>query len=643
MSRIDPNIALAYKSPQMPDPLDTQTKLLQIKDLMTSGELRKQQLREGSQREDVNAENLKGLRMQNQEAADRKTADDALTAAIQQNHKVGDDGTLTFDDDAIAASVTRAGFPEKATDYMKRRVEIKKLNYETAIQGLNQQSQKTQRLAQIAQSVLNADPSLRAILYGHALDQAKKEELIDPQHLPGISPTYVPGQSDAELQQIADLGSKDSAKDAADRMRDAMQRGLLTAQIGETNERGRREGLTTDAQLLGNAKDQTTWDAALAQVPKARQKNYPTQFSDDARTQALLFGLSPDIRAQLDMGTNAKTPEQLAVIAAGDDLKRAKAANKALGILQQYNINIDAAKSGVLPNGPGGGSGAPPPNGASPTSDAAREAVLSKVNPGMAATVRQLLNYDYPLPTGAAMRSPYVQRLLEVAAEADPSFNASQYNLRYATRKDFTSGDTSKNIKSINTVTQHLDELSKKVDELDNYGGVLTLLNTPANAISSALGRSKVGNFKITRDAVANELESVFRGSGGGSLEGVKSWKDSFNAADSPEKLKAGLTEAATLMAGRMNALEQQYKTGIGRPADFDMWDKKTRDVLKKIGLPDDVMPPQRQVSGAAAPKTGGKTLTEAIIQNGLKMNLGATRAQIIAAAKEQGFTGIDQ
>ena len=95
--------------------------------------------------------------------------------------------------------------------------------------------------------------------------------------------------------------------------------------------------------------------------------------------------------------------------------------------------------------------------------------VLNYLPRGEAATVRKLLEYRVQLPSGMALRTPEWRRMLGAAASlADPNFDATQYNVRYKTKQDFTSGKNSNNLKSLNTAIGHLHSLQVAADKLDN-------------------------------------------------------------------------------------------------------------------------------------------------------------------------------
>jgi len=184
---------------------------------------------------------------------------------------------------------------------------------------------------------------------------------------------------------------------------------------------------------------------------------------------------------------------------------------------------------------------------------------------GLAGQVRALSEGRRAFPTGTALKDPKVQELIAAATQFDPALDASNAATRVATRKDFTSGATSKNITSINTALGHLGTLKDAADNLHNRA--FPLWNTVANAAETASGDSRVKTFNIARDAVANELMRVFRGTGG-SLAEIEEWKNNIESSDSPEQLQGEISKAVDLLNSRLEAVGDQYSRGMGRSAD---------------------------------------------------------------------------
>lgn len=210
---------------------------------------------------------------------------------------------------------------------------------------------------------------------------------------------------------------------------------------------------------------------------------------------------------------------------------------------------------------------------------------IKAYTPDQQRVIKLIANYKLPLPSGFALRSPYWQTVLSGAAAYDPSFDASQYPVRLKTRQSFSNGPEAAAINSLNTAVGHLDTLSKRADELSNFGAGVpgtTTANWLKNVIKTSAGSPDVKNFMTARDAVASELTKVFRGSGGSEAD-VRGWQQNIDSAGSPEQLKGAITQAIDLMGSRLQALQSQYEKGVGKPADFKFLTPKSEQILQRL------------------------------------------------------------
>ncbi len=208
------------------------------------------------------------------------------------------------------------------------------------------------------------------------------------------------------------------------------------------------------------------------------------------------------------------------------------------------------------------------------------EAVLQGLDSGTSQVVKALAEYRIPLPSGLALRSPYWQRLLQMASQYDPSFDATQYNVRMGVRKDFTAGTSARAVNSLNTVIGHIDTLKKRADELTPSWS--PLYNRVRNIARTQGGSPVVKNFNTARDAVATELTRVFRGTGG-SEKDIQAWKEQLDSAGSPEQLKGVINQSLDLVDSRIDALRSQYEKGMGRPMDFSLLTPKALATLEGL------------------------------------------------------------
>lgn len=179
--------------------------------------------------------------------------------------------------------------------------------------------------------------------------------------------------------------------------------------------------------------------------------------------------------------------------------------------------------------------------------------------------VQAVIDGRYPPPTGYAATKPAWQAVLQAAAAQDPTFNAGDYHTRYMTRRDFTSGKSAQNITALNTAMNHIGDLDKQVDGLDNTS--FTALNRIGNAYADATGDPRIKDFNTNKTAVADELTRVFRQSGGTAAD-VQGFQNDLDAAGSPAQLHTVIKRMTTLLGSRLDALANQYQQGTGKATD---------------------------------------------------------------------------
>lgn len=208
---------------------------------------------------------------------------------------------------------------------------------------------------------------------------------------------------------------------------------------------------------------------------------------------------------------------------------------------------------------------------------------LKTLNPTTAQQVKALAEGRMQFPSGFALKSPYWQTMLQAVSQYDPSFDAVNYNARAKTRSDFTSGKAAQTINALNTVAGHLGDLSDAAQKLNNFGGVLTPLNSVKNFAESTMGDPNIKEFEANRKAAVDELTRVYRGSGG-SEQDIKTWSDALNSAGSPAQLQGTIGKISELLNSKISALGDQYKQGMGTAGDQGAFiSKKAQAALAKI------------------------------------------------------------
>lgn len=214
-------------------------------------------------------------------------------------------------------------------------------------------------------------------------------------------------------------------------------------------------------------------------------------------------------------------------------------------------------------------------------------AYLATIPSKLATQAKALSEGRLPLPSSFALSKPYWQNLLQITAQYDPSFDAANAATRRSTRQFFTSGKGAQNITSFNTALAHLGVLDSSIDRLDNWSGV-PFLNSTFNSVRNASLRSSgesqnLKNFESARQAVIDELERAFRGSSG-TLEGIRGWEKQLSETGSPQELHAVVKQIGALLGSRIQALGEQYNSGMGRSIDpIQLLDPHAQHVLRSI------------------------------------------------------------
>jgi hypothetical protein len=230
--------------------------------------------------------------------------------------------------------------------------------------------------------------------------------------------------------------------------------------------------------------------------------------------------------------------------------------------------------------------GLPPANAgavAQPIPDAHKDMhgddYLSTLPTGMGQLVKSIAEGKVDPSKAASMRYGNREAIMQRVLQYDPTYNQTRPKV-YA---DFTTGKTAQNITSMNTVVAHMGTVSELADALKN--GNLQTANAVVNRIRTEFGKPEINNTEIAIQAMGNELMRVFRQVGAAQHE-VESWEKKFNAAKgSPEQLNGALKVAGELLKGRLEAVNDQWKRGMGTENDYPVLSDKSKAALAKIGV----------------------------------------------------------
>lgn len=241
---------------------------------------------------------------------------------------------------------------------------------------------------------------------------------------------------------------------------------------------------------------------------------------------------------------------------------------------------------------------------------------LANLGPQHEPIVKALLDYRQPLPGGIAVTKGDWPALLEAAHTIDPTFDVSQYSVRQALKKSFSSGKDADNIRGLNTAVGHLGSLSTAMSAMGN--GNWESVNAATNALAKHLPvtqglvdrQGKIVNTRQDFNAVKGELAGIFKASGATDQE-IKSWESTLSgdpASATPGEREAFVKGAVELMASRMGANRQKLEAGMGKPVNFVMLSPHSREILKGLGIDAEAIDP----SGTAEPPPAPPPATQA-------------------------------
>lgn len=212
------------------------------------------------------------------------------------------------------------------------------------------------------------------------------------------------------------------------------------------------------------------------------------------------------------------------------------------------------------------------------------EDFLKTLPKNMADQIKALADGRMQFPGGMALKTPYWQNMVTMVSQYDPNFDQINYNTRTATRKAFTSGAESKSLNALNTVMGHLDEFDKAAAALNNTG--FTMWNQAVNTIGGKVNpelKARLNRFDLTKQAVVDEMEKAYRGSGG-SQAGIDAWKKTVDSADSYQALQASMQQGVRLLESKIGALGDQYNKGMGTSAHgLELLNPKARATFERL------------------------------------------------------------
>lgn len=206
---------------------------------------------------------------------------------------------------------------------------------------------------------------------------------------------------------------------------------------------------------------------------------------------------------------------------------------------------------------------------------------LKKLPAGEGGLVKKIAQGEVD-PKTLSIRGGHREKVLQQVVQYDPTFDQTNFSARNAVRKDFTSGTASKNVTAINTALGHLGTMQEVGDKLANKD--IRAWNQVANALGVQMGAEEATDSNVVQGAVADELMRVFRVVGASEKE-AEAWGKRFSNAGSPSQINGAIRTAADLLGSRIEALDDQWKRGMGTDKGYPkLLSDKSKETFKKIG-----------------------------------------------------------
>ncbi len=238
------------------------------------------------------------------------------------------------------------------------------------------------------------------------------------------------------------------------------------------------------------------------------------------------------------------------------------------------------------------------------------QALLGMAPPEIKNRLQAMLAGREAPPTGAALRNPQTQALLNAAHAIDPTFDETSWGKRFALIKNYEAGGKQfQEVQAINTVAGHLGNLMKSADALNNTS--IPIVNGVMNWIRQNTGDPRIDRLNTDIQAVTTELSKAYK-AGHVSDADVRLWRENINSAKSPEQFKAVIGELNDLLHSKRTALEDGYKQGMGPTPLPKEFSAQSEHAKKSFDAVSDWALGGKSPSAPAKGKTG-------VTSNGLK------------------------
>jgi hypothetical protein len=227
-------------------------------------------------------------------------------------------------------------------------------------------------------------------------------------------------------------------------------------------------------------------------------------------------------------------------------------------------------------------------------SGATQEQLMNEIPAGWRNYVSSILKSG-AIPTNLGRNSQARSILMDYAHIIDPNFDETQL----LERKTFAQGmgDTKNpasyggQLQAAGTVVKHLGDAYDQLDEFAKgplgTTNTLNVLNRGKSYVRDQMGdesfQDAVGHWDIVKKGIAGELERLLSGKGG--AESSKQyWLDKLDFNNGPNKIRAALDEARSLMMGRVeNVALAKGRAYGGQPDPISLFGPKEQKIMEQI------------------------------------------------------------
>lgn len=228
--------------------------------------------------------------------------------------------------------------------------------------------------------------------------------------------------------------------------------------------------------------------------------------------------------------------------------------------------------------------------------NAARLATVTADPSKASATARMLAAYKLDPQTLNRMKPDLKDALIAEALVVNPNLDLTNYQANAQTRADFAKGAAGKNIRSLNTMVEHLGEWADVMGRMGNKGS--PAYNAIGNFFSEQGGSGLPAAVQVKANTLAGEYAALLKGGVPDKAE-VEQMRQSLAASSSPEKQKEVVAAIARAAIERAAALTNQRRA-VELPDDQPILSDVARKTLARLGhdpasvIPDMQWPPER-------------------------------------------------